>query len=73
MAKRLPMDDPVFVTYLRIGYVAAQIIAIAVYYYCQLSARRKNDLTVLKYVNPPSPMVRIDCRTCSCRLMAHGT
>lgn len=57
MAKRLPMDDPSFITYLRIGYVIAQVLAIGVYFYCQLSARKKNDLTVLKYVNPPSPMV----------------
>ena len=56
------MDDPTFVNYLRIGYVAAQLLAIGVYFYCQMAAKRKNDLTVLKYVNPPSPMVRLPFR-----------
>lgn len=58
VAKRLPMDDPTFVNYLRIGYITAQLIAVAVYFYCQMAAKKKNDLTVLKYVNPASPMVR---------------
>ena len=94
------MDDPQFVLYLRIGYVAAQVISLALYYFITLKVsmvfsvfdisqayypkrtfctrwnsviewwtetggrvtdgpqiRRKNDLTVLKYVNPPSAMV----------------
>jgi hypothetical protein len=54
------MDDPQFVTYLRIGYVSAQLLALAIYYYVTIQIRRKNDLTVLKYVNPPSAMVSGD-------------
>jgi hypothetical protein len=72
VARRLPMDDPEFINYLRIGYVAAQVIAVGIYYYITLKVgsegcafpltrqiKSKNDLTVLKYVNPPSAMVRL--------------
>ncbi len=30
------MEDPVFVNYLRIGYVSAQVISIAIYLYIQM-------------------------------------
>ncbi|GFZ43292.1 Inorganic phosphate transport protein PHO88 [Saitozyma sp. JCM 24511] len=56
VARRLPLEDPEFITYLRIGYVASQLIALAVYWFITLKIRRRNDLTVLKYVNPPSAM-----------------
>jgi len=56
VSRRLPIDDPKFVNYLRIGYVASQLISFAIYYYIILKIRRKNDLTVLKYVQPPSAM-----------------
>ncbi|WVR05647.1 hypothetical protein IAU60_002669 [Kwoniella sp. DSM 27419] len=56
VARRIPMEDPVVLNYLRIGYIASQAISLAVYYYITLKIRRKNDLTVLKYVNPAAPM-----------------
>ncbi|WWD18136.1 hypothetical protein CI109_102585 [Kwoniella shandongensis] len=56
VARRIPMEDPQVLTYLRIGYIASQVISLAIYYYITLKIRKRNDLTVLKYVNPASPM-----------------
>ncbi|ADV21093.1 inorganic phosphate transporter pho88 [Cryptococcus gattii Ru294] len=56
VARRIPMDDPQVVNYLRIAYATAQLLSLAIYYYITLQIRKKNDLTVLKYVNPASPM-----------------
>ncbi|WVQ97026.1 hypothetical protein IAU59_004136 [Kwoniella sp. CBS 9459] len=56
VARRIPMEDPTVLTYLRIGYVASQVISLLVYYYVTLKIRKKNDLTVLKYVNPAPAM-----------------
>ncbi|WRT65902.1 uncharacterized protein IL334_002853 [Kwoniella shivajii] len=56
VARKIPMDDPKIINYLRIGYVASQVISLAIYYFITLKIRRKNDLTVLKYVNPAPPM-----------------
>ncbi|WVN85837.1 uncharacterized protein L203_100989 [Cryptococcus depauperatus CBS 7841] len=56
VARRIPMENPQVVNYLRIAYVSSQLIALAIYYYITLKIRKKNDLTVLKYVNPASPM-----------------
>lgn len=36
VAKRLPMEDPEFVTKLRIGYVASQLIAVGIYFYIMM-------------------------------------
>lgn len=33
MTKRLPMDDPVFVNYLRLAYVSAQLLVFGMYFY----------------------------------------
>lgn len=59
-AKRIPFDDkPEYVTYARIGYVLAQLGCLAVFYFCSIQIKKKNDLTVLKYVNAKNPMVRV--------------
>jgi len=50
------MDDPTFINYLRIAYVASQLISLAIYVYIQAQIKKKNDLTTLKYVQPASPM-----------------
>lgn len=39
VAKRLPLDNPEFINYLRIGYVGAQLAALAVYYFITLQVR----------------------------------
>jgi len=33
VARKLPMDDPTFITYLRIAYVATQLLSFAIYFY----------------------------------------
>jgi hypothetical protein len=54
VAKRLPMDDPTFINYLRIAYIAAQLISLGIYLYIQaqvggvsavLSAVRERRMT----------------------------
>ncbi|KAI3620369.1 hypothetical protein CBS9595_002336 [Malassezia furfur] len=57
LAKRIPFEEnPDYVTYARIGYLAAQLACLAVYYFCSIQIKKKNDLTVLKYVNAKNPM-----------------
>jgi len=56
VARKIPFEDPQVLTYVRIAYVASQAIILAVYYYISLKIKQKNDLTVLKYVEPGSPM-----------------
>ncbi|KAI0688691.1 inorganic phosphate transporter [Cerioporus squamosus] len=55
LAKRVPFDDPEVLTYVRIAYVATQVTVLAVYYYVGQQIKKKNDQTVLKYVEP-NPM-----------------
>ncbi|KAL0945258.1 hypothetical protein HGRIS_000768 [Hohenbuehelia grisea] len=56
VARKIPFDDPEVLTYVRIGYVTAQVIILGVYYYVSMTIKRKNDQTVLKYVEASSPM-----------------
>ncbi|WOO86161.1 SRP-independent targeting protein 3 [Vanrija pseudolonga] len=55
IANRLPKDEQT-VQYLRAGYIGAQAISLLIYYYVTTKIRAKNDLTVIKYVQPKSPM-----------------
>jgi len=56
LARKIPFEDPEVLNYARIGYVATQLIMLAIYFYVSLIVKKKNDQTVLKYVEPPSPM-----------------
>jgi len=56
IARKIPMEDPQILMYVRIGYVTAQLIALAVYYYTSMKIKQKNDQTVMKYVEPKNPM-----------------
>ncbi|ESK81717.1 inorganic phosphate transporter [Moniliophthora roreri MCA 2997] len=56
LARRIDFNDPETLNYARLGYVATQLIILGIYYYVSMIAKRKNDQTVLKYVDPPSPM-----------------
>ncbi|KAL4402575.1 phosphate transporter (Pho88) [Malassezia pachydermatis] len=57
VAKRIPFDDhPEYVRYAQLGYATAQLLCLAVYYFCSVQIKKKNDLTVLKYVNAKNPM-----------------
>jgi hypothetical protein len=56
VARKIPFEDPDVLNYVRIGYVTAQVVILGVYYYVSTTIKRKNDQTVLKYVEPASPM-----------------
>jgi len=56
VARKIPFDDPQVLQYVRIGYVSAQIICLATFYFVSSKIKSKNDQTVLKYVEPKSPM-----------------
>jgi len=55
LGKKIPFENPEVLDYVRIGYVAAQVIALGVLYFTSMKIRRRNDTTVLKYVEPKSP------------------
>jgi hypothetical protein len=42
VAKRLPMEDSDFIQKLRVGYVAAQVISLAIYFYIQMQVSRES-------------------------------
>jgi len=56
LSRKIPFDDPEVLTYVRIGYVVSQVLILAVYYYVSMVIKKKNDKTVLKYVEPQGPM-----------------
>ncbi|KAH6902107.1 inorganic phosphate transporter [Coprinopsis sp. MPI-PUGE-AT-0042] len=56
LAKRVPFDDPVILNYVRVAYVSVQLVILGVYYYLSTIVKQKNNQTVLKYVEQPSPM-----------------
>ncbi|EIW83621.1 inorganic phosphate transporter [Coniophora puteana RWD-64-598 SS2] len=56
VARRIPFDDPEVLNYVRFGYITSQAIILSVYFYISYKIKQKNDQTVLKYVEPSSPM-----------------
>ncbi|CAE7162922.1 unnamed protein product [Rhizoctonia solani] len=56
VARRIPFDDPEVLQYVRFGYIAAQVICLATFFYVSYKVKAKNDETVLKYVEPKNPM-----------------
>ncbi|KAF8259808.1 inorganic phosphate transporter [Lactarius quietus] len=56
LARKIPFDNPQVLDYVRIAYVASQAIALGVYYFTSSKIKAKNDQTLLKYVEPASPM-----------------
>ncbi|GHJ85755.1 hypothetical protein NliqN6_2157 [Naganishia liquefaciens] len=56
LAKRLPLQDEEFIFKLRIGYISAQVLSVAIYFFIMQKIKKRNDLTTLKYVQPASPM-----------------
>jgi len=56
VARKIPFDDPDVLLYVRIAYVAVQLIIFGAYYYTSMKIKQKNDLTTLRYVEPKSPM-----------------
>lgn len=57
VSRRLDLEDPKILMYVRVAYASCQAIALAVYLYVRFSIQKKNDLTTLKYVKPAAPML----------------
>ncbi|KAI0723705.1 inorganic phosphate transporter [Fomitopsis betulina] len=56
VARKLDFDDPQVLLGVRIAYVSVQALILVAYYYVSYKIKQKNDLTVLKYVEPANPM-----------------
>ncbi|CCE82461.1 Piso0_002188 [Millerozyma farinosa CBS 7064] len=56
VSRRLDMENPDVLLYIRIGYLACQAVAVAIYLITRLKITQKNDLTTLKYVEPANPL-----------------
>ncbi|KAL1608897.1 phosphate transporter (Pho88) [Nothophoma quercina] len=55
ISKKVPFDDPNVLNGVRALYIVSNIIIAAIYFYVQLQINKKNDMTVVKYVEP-APM-----------------
>ncbi|KAK4048625.1 phosphate transporter (Pho88) [Microbotryomycetes sp. JL201] len=56
LARKVDFTDEQTLLYVRCAYVGAQLLCLAVYYIVSVQVKRKNDVKVLKYVEPKSPM-----------------
>jgi hypothetical protein len=56
LSKKIPFEEPQVVLYARVAYISAQILCLLINYFISVKVKKANDLTVLKYVNPKSPM-----------------
>lgn len=54
--RRLDLENPDIILYVRIAYVACQVIALGVALFVKYQINKKNDLTTIKYVEPANPM-----------------
>ncbi|KAH6622127.1 inorganic phosphate transporter Pho88 [Boeremia exigua] len=55
ISKKVPFDDPNVLNGVRALYIVSNIIIAAIYFYVQMQINKKNDMTVVKYVEP-APM-----------------
>ncbi|KAF9459625.1 inorganic phosphate transporter [Collybia nuda] len=53
VARKIPFEDPQVLRYVRVAYITTQAIILGVYYITSRKIQSKNDLTLLKYVEPP--------------------
>lgn len=54
--RRLDLENPEIILYVRVAYVACQVIALGVALFVKYQINKKNDLTTIKYVEPANPM-----------------
>lgn len=54
--KKVPWELPETMLYVRVGYLVSNLLIFALYAYMYTGIVRKDDLTTLKYVEPPSAM-----------------
>jgi hypothetical protein len=55
ISKKIPFDDPNVLNAVRALYVVSNVIIAGIYLYVQMQINKKNDMTVVKYVEP-APM-----------------
>lgn len=55
--RRIDLENPDILFYVRIGYVACQLTVFAICFYVKWQINKKNDLTTMKYVEPANPML----------------
>jgi len=56
LARKIPFENPEVLMYVRIAYVAVQAIVLGLYFYVSAKIKKENNMTILKYVEPSSPM-----------------
>lgn len=56
VSRRLNLEDPDIIFYVRTAYLSCQFIAMCIYLYVRFKIQSKNDLTTLKYVEPANAM-----------------
>lgn len=56
VSRRLDLENPDILMYVRIGYAACQLTVFAICLYVKYQINKKNDLTTMKYVEPANPM-----------------
>ncbi|KIY45536.1 inorganic phosphate transport PHO88 [Fistulina hepatica ATCC 64428] len=56
VSRKIPFEDPEILRYVRIAYVVVQTLILSAYFYTSMTIKQKNDQTVLKYVEPATPM-----------------
>ncbi|KAK6198609.1 inorganic phosphate transporter Pho88 [Scheffersomyces amazonensis] len=52
VSRRLDLEDPTILFYVRVAYGSCQALALAIYLFVRAKINAKNDLTTLKYVEP---------------------
>ncbi|KAL1599922.1 phosphate transporter (Pho88) [Paraconiothyrium brasiliense] len=55
ISKKVPFDDPNVLNGVRALYILSNVIIAGIYLYVQAQIKKKNDMTVVKYVEP-APM-----------------
>lgn len=56
ISRRMDMEDPTVIFYVRILYVTCVVITWSIYQITRQKILKKNDLTTLKFVTPPNPL-----------------
>lgn len=54
VSKKIPFEDPTVLVAVRALYIASNVFIFALYFWTKSKIEKKNDLTTLKYVEPPS-------------------
>lgn len=56
VSRKLDLENPDILFYVRVAYLSCQAIALLVYLYTKAVINKKNDLTTMKYLEAANPM-----------------